>query len=104
MERVWFMVSKHIVHLSQARVPESPANWHQEDLSLAALGRIAEDAFGDLELFVDTYESHAGAHAQWLREIRNGTRSMTVAELQRLRRGAPKPAPVVLEWWIVRGY
>jgi hypothetical protein len=99
MQRVWFMASKHIVHLSQARVPGSPTNWHQEDLSLAALGRITKDAFGALELFVDSYESHGRAHAQWLREMYNGTRPMTEAELQRLRRGAPKPAPVILEWW-----
>jgi hypothetical protein len=99
MTRVWFMASKHIVHLSQARVPERPADWHQEDLSLAALIRITEDAFRALELFVDTYESHGGAHAQWLREMYNGTRPTTEAELQRLRRGAPKPPPVILEWW-----
>jgi hypothetical protein len=99
MERVWSMASKHIVHLSQDRVPESPAEWRQEDISFGALMRITRDAFKALALFTDAYEEQGGTHAEYLRELYVGTRPRTQKELAALRRGKSKPPPMVLEWW-----
>lgn len=99
MERVWLMASKHIVHLSQDRVPETPAGWRQEDISFGALMRITRDAFKVLVLFTDAYERHGGAHAEYLRDLYVGTRPRTKKELADLRRPNRKPPPVVIEWW-----
>lgn len=99
MERLWLMTSKHIVHLSQERIPETPADWRQEDLSLAGLMQINTDAFGALKLFTEAYERQGGTHADWLREIYDGTRPRTEAELARGRSRNRKPPPVVIEWW-----
>jgi hypothetical protein len=99
MERVWLMASKHIVHFSQDRVPATPADWRQEDLSCGALMRISRDAFKALALFTDAYATQGGAHAEWLRELYRGTRPRTQKELAGLRRQRRKPPPVVIEWW-----
>lgn len=99
MERLWLMTSKHIVHLSRERIPVTPADWRQEDLSLAALMGINRDAFKALELFSEAYESHGGTHSDWLREIYDGTRPRTKAELARGRSRSRKPPPVVIDWW-----
>jgi hypothetical protein len=99
LERVWLMTSKHIVHLSHERIPETPADWRQEDLSFAALMRINRDAFRALKLFGDAYEREGGRHAVWLREMYDGTRPRTKAELARGRSRNRKPPPVVIEWW-----
>lgn len=99
MERVWLMASKHIVHMSQHRVPATPDDWRQEDLSFRALMRITRDAFKALALFTDAYERQGGAHAEWLRDLYQGTRPRTQKELADLRRPNRKPPPVVFEWW-----
>lgn len=99
MERLWLMTSKHIVHLSHERIPETPADWRQEDLSLAALMRINRDAFRALKLFAESYGRRGGTHADWLREIYEGTRPRTKAELAGGRSRSGKPPPVVIEWW-----
>ncbi|WP_157932147.1 hypothetical protein [Mycobacteroides abscessus] len=99
MERVWLMASKHIVHLSQDRVLETPADWRQEDISFGALMRITRDAFQVLVFFTDAYERHGGAHAEYLRDLYVGTRPRTKKELGDLRRPNRKPPPVIIEWW-----
>lgn len=99
MKRVWLMASKHIVHLGQDRVPSNPDDWQQEDMSYGALMRITRDAFKALSLFIDAYEKSGGQYATWLREMHQGTRPRTRQELAALRRGKPKPRPLVIDWW-----
>jgi hypothetical protein len=99
MERVWLMASKHIVHLSQDRVPATAADWSQENLSFGALMRITRDAFKALALFTDAYERQGGAQAEWLRDLYRGTRPRTQKELAYLRRQNSKPPRVVIDWW-----
>lgn len=99
MERVWLMASKHIVHLGKDRVPSNPDDWQQEDMSYGALMRITRDSFKALSLFIDDYEACGGEYATWLREMYQGTRPRTRRELQAVRRGKPKPSPVVIDWW-----
>jgi hypothetical protein len=98
MERVWLMASKHIVHFSQDRVPATPDDWQQEDLSYGALMRITRDAFKALVLFTDEYERQGGAHVEYLRDLYVSARPRTQKELANLRRENRKPPPVVIEW------
>lgn len=99
MERVWLMASRHIVHLSRDRVPTSPDDWQQEDMSYRALARIARDASTALGHFTDAYERQSGPYVDQLRDMRQGTRLFTQKELAALRQGKPKPRPVVIQWW-----
>ena len=93
------MASKHVVHLSRDRVPIDPDEWRQEDMSYGALARIARDAGTALRLLADADERQGGEYVQRLRDIAQGTRLFTQQELAALRRGKPKPRPVVIEWW-----
>lgn len=99
MDRVWRMASSHIVHLGKDRVPATPDEWQQEDLSYRALTRIAGDAFSALAAFIDAYDRAGGQHTAWLREMYEGTRPRTQRELAAVRRGRAKPPPVTLDWW-----
>jgi hypothetical protein len=99
MERVWLMASKHIVHFGKGRVPETPEDWQQEDLSYGALMRITRDGFKAFESFVEAYVQREGTYAEQVREMVSGIRPPTKKELAALRAGKPKPAPVVIDWW-----
>lgn len=99
MERVWWMASKHVVHLSRDRHPTEPENWQGEDTSYRALMRITRDAFTALGLLIDDHQRIGGQYVDRLRDIGQGTRPFTRKEEAALRRGRPKPPPVVIEWW-----
>jgi hypothetical protein len=99
MERVWLMASKHIVHFAKARVPETPEDWQQEDLSYGALMRITRDGFKAFGLFVEAYMHRKGIYGEQVREMVSGIRPHTRKELAALRAGNTKPAPVVIDWW-----
>ena len=61
--------------------------------------RINRDAFRALKLSAEAYERQGGTHADWVREIYDGTRPRTKAELARARGRTRKPPPVVIDWW-----
>lgn len=87
------MTSKHIVHLSKGRIPDSVADWQQEDLSFSALMAITNDAPAALKLFAEQYERQRGAHVDLLRRTYDGTRPRTAAELARAEKRTRKPPP-----------
>ena len=109
LDRVWWMTSKHIVHMSRDRAPESAAEWQQEDTSYRALMRINRDAYAAFSAFVEAYAVDDSRHAPMLRDMLRGASPFSAREASILhgkqrkaeRRAARYsfPDPYASVWW-----
>ncbi|MCU1407357.1 MAG: hypothetical protein JWQ43_3660 [Glaciihabitans sp.] len=109
LDRVWWMTSKHIVHIGRERVPRSPEEWQQENMSYRALMRINRDAYGAFKSFVEANAVDGSPHHAMLHGMLSGVRPFSVREASTLHgkdrkaeRRATRylfPDPYASVWW-----
>lgn len=80
LDRVWWVASKHVVHMSRDRVPPDMTGWAPEDTSYRGLRAVGRDCWKVLAEFTDAYTAAGGEYTQNFREMRDGTRPMTRRE------------------------